>query len=89
MNNHLSYYGLVDARINASEKDLPVIWSWIPLGYSGTFFVDCYGIQQISWGSSNRLEQVSSFPFMFHNDDFINFSLVNQAINNIDILYFK
>ena len=25
MNNLLSYYGLVDARIRASEKDLPVI----------------------------------------------------------------
>ena len=25
MNNFLSYYGLVDARISASEKDLPVI----------------------------------------------------------------
>ena len=25
MNNLLSYYGLVDARITASEKDLPVI----------------------------------------------------------------
>ena len=24
MNNHLSYCGLVDARISASEKDLPV-----------------------------------------------------------------
>ena len=24
MNNLLSYYGLVDARISASEKDLPV-----------------------------------------------------------------
>ena len=24
MNNHLSYCGLVDTRINASEKDLPV-----------------------------------------------------------------
>ena len=24
MNNLLSYYGLVDARITASEKDLPV-----------------------------------------------------------------
>ena len=24
MNNLLSYYGLVDARVNASEKDLPV-----------------------------------------------------------------
>ena len=26
MNNLLSYYGLVDARINASEIDLPVIF---------------------------------------------------------------
>ena len=25
MNNLLSYYGLVDARISASEKDLPVL----------------------------------------------------------------
>ena len=25
MNNLLSYYGLVDARISASEKDLPVV----------------------------------------------------------------
>jgi len=25
MNNFLSYYGLVDARVGASEKDLPVI----------------------------------------------------------------
>ena len=25
MNNILSYFGLVDARISASEKDLPVI----------------------------------------------------------------
>ena len=24
MNNHLSYCGLVDVRINASDKDLPV-----------------------------------------------------------------
>ena len=24
MSNHLSYYGLADARISASEKDLPV-----------------------------------------------------------------
>ena len=24
MNNFLSYFGLVDARINASDKDLPV-----------------------------------------------------------------
>ena len=24
MNNHMSYCGLVDARISASEKDLPV-----------------------------------------------------------------
>ena len=27
MNNLLSYYGLVDARISASEKDLPVCTS--------------------------------------------------------------
>ena len=26
MNNLLSYCGLVDARISASEKDLPVLW---------------------------------------------------------------
>ena len=26
MNNLLPYCGLVDARISASEKDLPVIW---------------------------------------------------------------
>ena len=26
MNNLLSYCGLVDARISASEKDLPLIW---------------------------------------------------------------
>ena len=25
MNNLLSYYGLVDARISASEKDLPLL----------------------------------------------------------------
>ena len=25
-NNHLSYYGLVDVRINASDKDLPVLF---------------------------------------------------------------
>jgi hypothetical protein len=25
MNNLLSYYGLIDAKIRASEKDLPVI----------------------------------------------------------------
>ena len=28
MNNLLSYFGLVDARISASEKDLPVTCSW-------------------------------------------------------------
>ena len=26
MNNILSYYGIVDARISPSEKDLPVLW---------------------------------------------------------------
>jgi hypothetical protein len=28
MSNLLSYYGLFDARISASEKDLPVTWLW-------------------------------------------------------------
>ena len=28
MNNLLSYFGLVDARIGASEKDLPVPWTF-------------------------------------------------------------
>ena len=27
MNNLLSHFGLVDAKISASEKDLPVTWS--------------------------------------------------------------
>ena len=29
MNNLLSYYGLVDARISASEKDLLALWNKI------------------------------------------------------------
>ena len=31
MNNLLSYYGLVDVRINASDKDLPV--QWLKIGH--------------------------------------------------------
>ena len=43
MNNLLSYCGLVDARISASEKDLPVIV--LPLFYD----MDCFetGLNQI------------------------------------------
>ena len=29
MNNLLWYFGLVDARISASEKDLPVKWYYL------------------------------------------------------------
>ena len=33
MNNLLSYFGLTDARMRASEKDLPVPWhSWTARG---------------------------------------------------------
>jgi hypothetical protein len=30
MNNLLSYCGLVDARISASERDLPCMWELFP-----------------------------------------------------------
>ena len=48
MNNLLAYFGLVDARINASEKDLPVLFHfenisinqmYIKLEYAHLFFL--------------------------------------------------
>ena len=55
MNNHLSYCGLVDARISASEKDLPVtmavfisglVWSDIQ-----TIVVRCNGLIELNLGN--------------------------------------
>ena len=41
MNNLLSYYGLVDARISAAEKDLPV--SHVKTNFTYTCFCEIYG----------------------------------------------
>ena len=43
MDNLLSYCGLVDARISASEKDLPVFESFVYLFslFTGCFCTDC------------------------------------------------
>jgi hypothetical protein len=46
MNNLLSYYGLVDARINASEKKIPVPFRKHPLKTSDLYLLLlllCYG----------------------------------------------
>ena len=46
MNNLLSYYGLIDARISASEKDLPVLPRFVSL------------IQEYQAGKKPKLQRV-------------------------------
>ena len=42
MNNLLSYCGLVDARISASEKDLPVVSSLLNINNYSLVFVEIF-----------------------------------------------
>ena len=54
MNNLLSYSGLVDAKIRASDKDLPVriydfLPYFIPLLFDKVKFVDCLDWDQTTY----------------------------------------
>ena len=60
MNNLLSYCGLVDTRISASEKDLPV-WNTWPHGVEDTLLTGVNDSRQVE--QAQALEFISVFFF--------------------------
>ena len=73
MNNILSYCGLVDAKIRASDKDLPVK---LILFYANLYGLFCQFVSWTNWVNSGR----------FMNDCWISCHVMVDMKNFYDVL---
>ena len=97
MNNLLSYCGLTEASMRASEKDLPVESPGQKIYYQIfiTLFKSIRGFQKVAIGKKNHKKIWSNFPIQLKKSNFEPFcSLKNQCcvteklVNKLKFLIF-
>ena len=86
MINHLSYCGLVDARISASEKDLPVYVENV--GDDANCQQDCY-VAFFEWEFEATASVVNGEWVNFRKYRYLFLHLQNEILNMFSITYMK